>query len=204
MNSHRICAHLEHTDRLISHNNHNLGGQNHHHFILSVMTTAIPQPHLNQSYIPQNDLTQNTCRNMTCLAGPRDGHGARHPAPRRALGAVARSDCFPVFVTCNWMFLIPIVVAVAVPVAVIFRPACPTSDFFPAVDFGLTPAEQTAANGKVYEEVYGARYVGRCCAEGQRPAPPTRWCARRSRARTKMRTASFLSYNSLYHKSLQS
>ena len=34
--------------------------------------------------------------------------------------------------------------AVAVPVAVIFRPACPTSDFFPAVDFGPTPAEQTA------------------------------------------------------------
>ena len=98
----------------------------------------------------------------------------------------------------------PIVVAVAVPVAVLFRPACRTSDFFPEVDFGPTPAEQTAVNGKVCEEVYTARYVGRCCAEGQGPAPPTRRCARRSRARTKMRTAHFLSYNSLYHKPLQS
>ena len=49
----------------------------------------------------------------------------------------------------------PIVVAVAVPVAVLFRPACRTSDFFPEVDFGPTPAEQTAVNGKVCEEVLG-------------------------------------------------
>ena len=98
----------------------------------------------------------------------------------------------------------PIVVAVAVPVAVLFRPACRTSDFFPEVDFGPTPAEQTAVNGKVCEEVYTDRYVGRCYAEGQGPAPPTRWCARRSRARTKMRTARFSIYNSLYHKPLQS
>ena len=61
----------------------------------------------------------------------------------------------------------PIVVAVAVPVAVLFRPACRTSDFFPEVDFGPTPAEQTAVNGKVCEEVYAVRYDGRCCAEGQ-------------------------------------
>ena len=53
----------------------------------------------------------------------------------------------------------PIVVAVAVPVAVLFRPARRTSDFFPEVDFGPTPAEQTAVNGKVCEEVYTDRYV---------------------------------------------
>ena len=109
------------------------GSKNAHHFILSVMTTAIPQPLLNRSYILQNDLSQNTCRNMTCLAGPRDGHGARHPAPRRALGAVARSDCFPVFVTCNSVFLIPIVVAVADPVADRghFPPRVPDIGLFP-------------------------------------------------------------------------
>ena len=53
----------------------------------------------------------------------------------------------------------PIVVAVAVPVAVLFRPACRTSDFFPEVDFGPTLAEQTAVNGKVCEEVYAVRYL---------------------------------------------
>ena len=37
-----------------------------------------------RGYIPQNDLTQNTCRNMTCLAGPRDG------TRRTASGTAAR------------------------------------------------------------------------------------------------------------------
>ena len=61
----------------------------------------------------------------------------------------------------------PIVVAVAVPVAVLFRPACRTSDFFPEVDFGPTPAEQTAVNGKVCEEVRSSGMLGDAVPKGR-------------------------------------